>query len=289
LAAVAPTIRRRARSTFWKWIYQGANRRLADPGTALMNYGYASLEEPYQDLGATPELDDERFGIQLYDKVAGAADLRGKDVLEVGCGRGGGATFVFDRFGPRSMTAVDLSDKAMAHCRAVRSRPGLTFTTADAHDLPLADGSFDVVLNVESSHCYADIPRFLSEVHRVLRPGGVLLLADARPTELPERRNRLLASEEDSHGLRRHIASSEFDVLEEEDIAPNVFRALQIDSPRRKELITRRVHKRLQPIAMEFYGVEGSKLYDRYARGQITYLRFVLRRRAVSPGIPAAS
>lgn len=245
-----------------------------------MNYGYAPLEEPYQDLDVAPDLDDERFGIQLYNKVAGAADLRGKDVLEVGCGRGGGATFVFDRFGPRTMTAVDLSEKAMAYCRAVRGRPGLTFATADAQDLPMPDGSFDVVLNVESCHCYADIPRFLSEVHRVLRPGGLLLLADARPTELPERRNRGLVREEDSHGLRRHISASEFDVLEEEDIAPNVFRALQIDSPRRKQLIARRVRKRLQPIAMEFYGVEGSRLYDRYARGEVTYLRFVLRMRS---------
>ena len=50
-------MRRRARSTFWKWVYQGANRRLSDPGTALMNYGYAPLEEPYQDLGVTPDLD----------------------------------------------------------------------------------------------------------------------------------------------------------------------------------------------------------------------------------------
>jgi ubiquinone/menaquinone biosynthesis C-methylase UbiE len=280
LATVAPSLRRRARRTFWKWVYQGANHRLSDPGTALMNYGYAPLEEPYEDLGVAPDLDDERFGIQLYNKVAGAADLRGKDVLEVGCGRGGGATFVFDRFGPRTMTAVDLSEKAMAHCRAVRGRPGLTFATADAQDLPMPDGSFDVVLNVESCHCYADIPRFLSEVHRVLRPGGLLLLADARPTELPERRNRVLVREEDSHGLRRQISASEFDVLEEEDIAPNVFRALQIDSPRRKQLIARRVRKRLQPIAMEFYGVEGSRLYDRYARGEITYLRFVLRRRS---------
>ena len=105
----------------------------------------------------------------------------------------------------------------------------------------------------------------------------------------PSAATGLLVREEDSHGLRRHISASEFDVLEEEDIAPNVFRALQIDSPRRKQLIARRVRKRLQPIAMEFYGVEGSRLYDRYARGEITYLRFVLRRSAVSRGTPAAN
>merc|ERR1719335_1617700 len=47
-------------------------------------------------------------------------------------------------------------------------------------DLPFADGSMDVVLCIESSHCFADFERFLAEVRRVLRPGGRFSLADLR-------------------------------------------------------------------------------------------------------------
>jgi SAM-dependent methyltransferase len=40
--------------------------------------------------------------------------------------------------------------------------------------------SFDAVINVEASHCYPSLPRFLAEVARVLRPGGHFLYADVR-------------------------------------------------------------------------------------------------------------
>lgn len=276
-------LRARAKKTIWRWIYDAANHRLTDPGTAFMNYGYAPLEEPYQELGLGPAAEPDRFGIQMYNKVAGAADLAEKDVLEVGCGRGGGATFVFDRFRPRSLTGLDLSGKAIAHCQAVRRRPGLTFVRGDAENLPFADGSFDVVLNVESSHCYADVPRFLAEAHRVLRPDGLLLLADARTTRLPEGRQSGLVREEDSYELRKQVEGSSFDVLDQEDIASGVFCALQLDSDRRRRLIERRMPARLQAQAFDFAGVEGSRMYRLYAAGEVTYLRFVLRKRIAWP------
>jgi SAM-dependent methyltransferase len=40
--------------------------------------------------------------------------------------------------------------------------------------------SLSIAINVEASHCYADVPRFLAEVQRVLTPGGLLLFADFR-------------------------------------------------------------------------------------------------------------
>ncbi|GIS42930.1 MAG: hypothetical protein Ct9H90mP15_09700 [Candidatus Neomarinimicrobiota bacterium] len=38
--------------------------------------------------------------------------------------------------------------------------------------MPFDNDSYDVIINVESSHCYPSIPQFLSEVKRVLKPGG---------------------------------------------------------------------------------------------------------------------
>ncbi len=46
---------------------------------------------------------------------------------------------------------------------------------------PLPSNCLDVILNVESSHCYHDQPKAFSENFRVLRPGGYLLWADMRP------------------------------------------------------------------------------------------------------------
>jgi len=52
--------------------------------------------------------------------------------------------------------------------------PNLTFVEANAEELPFEDSSVDVLVNIESSHTYPDLGRFLHEAARVLRPGGAL-------------------------------------------------------------------------------------------------------------------
>jgi ubiquinone/menaquinone biosynthesis C-methylase UbiE len=57
----------------------------------------------------------------------------------------------------------------------------LDFVRGDAQNLHFPDQSFDAVINVEASHIYPNLERFLGEVARVLRPGGHFLYADFRP------------------------------------------------------------------------------------------------------------
>jgi SAM-dependent methyltransferase len=276
-AWIPVTLKPRLQKSVWKVVYGTASRGRADTVSTFMNYGYASLEEP---LGQPSDGDGgpDVYGLQLYERVAGAAELGGKDVLEVGCGRGGGTAFVFDRFGPRSMVGLDLADSAIARCRRLYARPGLTFVQGDAESLPFPAASFDVVLNVESSHCYPNVPRFLGEVHRVLRPDGVLLLADARTTKLDGRGAGKFMPRADVPQFLSELRESAFTVIEQEDISANVLRALQLDSPRRRRQIESRVPKRLQSRALAFAAVEGSWLYQRYAAGELTYLRLVLQK-----------
>ena len=61
--------------------------------------------------------------------------------------------------------------------------PNLSFCVGDSEKIPFKDESFDILLNVESSHCYGNIPLFLAEVKRVLKPGGFFLWADFRLTK----------------------------------------------------------------------------------------------------------
>jgi ubiquinone/menaquinone biosynthesis C-methylase UbiE len=49
--------------------------------------------------------------------------------------------------------------------------------------MPFPASSFDAVVNIESSHCYESMDAFLSEVCRVLRPGGQFFFADLRSTD----------------------------------------------------------------------------------------------------------
>lgn len=284
-----------SKKLFWRWFYSVLSIRRRNLITALLNYGYAPVDEQpsgaEQDVaGARPAdnsdhavagqawIDEQqgvdRYGLALYGVVAGAVDLSGKDVLEVGCGRGGGAAFVFDRFKPRTMTGVDLAKTAIQRCRELHARPGLHFAVADAEDLPFPDGSFDAVISVESSHCYPNFNTFLSEVRRVLRPGGFLLIADFR---------RTTAGTDDEPGtdvagLREQLAARGFNALDFEDITPNVLRARQLATPRTRARTEGRVPRPLQKYLLEFSSVEGSAIYRAFDEGHMSYVRLALQK-----------
>jgi SAM-dependent methyltransferase len=264
---LAPGLRPGLEKTLWRGFYELASLGPGGGAAALMNYGYAGPDE------TRPAADMDRFGLALYAAVARGGELRGQDVLEVGCGRGGGAAHVFDTFGPATMTGIDLARTAVGHAGRRHGRPGLSFRVGDAHELPFGDASFDAVINVESSHCYPDVARFLSEVARVLRPGGMLLMADFRGSGPAAQ-----AGGGDVELLRSQIAGAGFETVAEEDITPCVVRSLSLGSPAVRDRVARRVPRPLRRHALEFSGIEGSMIYRSFVDRERTYLRFSLLR-----------
>jgi len=275
LARLSPRSRSRAQKLLFKAGYYAVNRFISSAEIGFLNYGYAPIDERVEQLELSPESEVDRYGIQLYDKIVGAVSLRGLDVLEVGCGRGGGAAFVFERREPRTMTGLDLSARAIETCRRRYARPGLRFVAGDAERLPFPDASVDAVVNVESSHCYPSMDRFLAEVTRVLRPGGMLLFADLRAT-----RNEDAGDEPgraDVARLRSQIAAAGLVVVDEEDITANVVRALALNSPRMRALIERRAPNPIRSEVLNFAAVEGSATYRSFETRELSYLRMILR------------
>lgn len=252
----------RGKRLLWRTWYQFLAARYRDPGWTFMNYGYRSPEGPRLPLDASDEAD--RSFIQLYDAVARGAPLAGRDVLEVGCGRGGGAAYVARAFDPRRVVAVDLSPRAVALCRKRFAHPRLWFEVGDAERLPFGDDSFDVVLNVESSHCYGRFDLFLREVGRVLRPDGHFLYADFRPRdEVP--------------AWRASLQAAGFAVIAERELRPGVVAALDADEVLKRSLIDRIVDRPLTRIFGEFAALAGSELNAALRDGTLDYRAFVLR------------
>jgi SAM-dependent methyltransferase len=173
------------------------------------------------------------------------------------------------------MIGLDLARRAIARCRARYVRPGLSFVVGSAERLPFADRAFDAVLSVESTHCYPDPPSFFHEVARVLRPGGLLLLADLR-SSAPTREG--VFAREDAQQLRRQLSQAGFRTLEEEDITANIVRALELDTPARRARIERRVPKPLRRHVLYFAAVQGSPVYKAFAAHELAYLRFALEK-----------
>jgi SAM-dependent methyltransferase len=252
----------RGKRLLWRGWYQFLAARYRDPRWTFMNYGYRSPDAPAPPLDPSDEPD--RSCIQLYDVVARGAPIAEREVLEVGCGRGGGAAYVARALAPRRLVAVDLAPRAIALCRSRFAQPNLWFETGDAERLPFTDASFDVVLNVESSHCYGRFDLFLREVRRVLRPGGHFLYADFRPAE-------------ELAGWRASLMAAGFAIAAERDLRPGVVAALDADDAAKRTLIEQLVDRPLLGIFREFAALHGSTLNDALRRGDFGYRAFVAR------------
>jgi SAM-dependent methyltransferase len=231
----------------------------------FMNYGYADDESDVTLPALKAEDMAERYCARLYHRVASAVDLKGKNLLEVSSGRGGGASYVRRYLFPSSLTGVDISRSAVAFCRRRHRVPGLRFVQGDAMDLPLFDASVDAVINIEASFCYPDFDRFLVEVRRVLKPNGHFLYADLRLDREVEQ-------------LRSALNRSGLVLIEQEDITAAVVRALTVDSARRRGLIDRHVLWPLRGVMRTFAGTSGTRMPTLLNDGRLRYLRFVLQK-----------
>ena len=99
----------------------------------------------------------------------------GQRVLEVGCGRGVGTEIIFERFGARQVVAFDLDPDMVAQARQRLDSyllDQLVLAVGDATAIPAADGAFDAVFDFGIIHHVPDWRATVSEIRRVLRPGG---------------------------------------------------------------------------------------------------------------------
>lgn len=103
-------------------------------------------------------------------------------LLDVGCGTGTFAGMLAATALPARIVGLDYS-AAMCQVAADKARPTglqdrIRFVTADSEHLPFADGSFDVVTCGNSFHHYPHQQNVVTEVRRILRPGGRFMLID---------------------------------------------------------------------------------------------------------------
>ncbi len=246
---------------FWKVWYPFITRRMGSDPVTFLNYGFWPPEG--ETVALQPEDEINRAAIQLYHHVASGDNLAGKNVLEVSCGHGGGASFVKRYHKPKTYTALDLNPEAIEHNRKAHDGLGIDFRTGNAQALEFPDNHFDAVINVEASHCYPRQDEFFKSVYRVLRRGGKFLYADFR-TEATE-----------PH-VPRDLLAAGFTIDSHEDITPHVLRSLTRNSARYLELARKFAPWILLPYMKMFAGVKGSFVYNRFVNREYLYYSYRL-------------
>lgn len=196
--------------------YEEVSEQLPSSELIFLNYGYVdAASEPCRWIA--PKDRRHKLHLSLVKHVMSGVELVGRTVLEVGSGRGGNCYYLSQYTGAKKVYGIDLCEANVRFCRAVHRLPNVSFLRGDAEQLPFGNETFDVVLNLESSHCYPHFERFLAEVHRVLKPRGMFCCADLWFLEFLEL---------DWKQRKKALDSAPFSLISEEDISEPVFQAL---------------------------------------------------------------
>jgi ubiquinone/menaquinone biosynthesis C-methylase UbiE len=254
----------RLRQILWHWVYNIIAFRDTSGKFIFMNYGY----DDNKDEPLLLEKQDEpyRYFIQLYNHVVKDIDLQNKDIVEVGCGRGGGGAFLLRYKNLRSYAGIDLSETAIKWCNRQLQFANASWTQGLADALPVPDNSVDVVVNVESSHCYPSMEKFLSEVRRALRPNGYMAFCDIRRSSGVDK-------------LDANITASGLQVIKRYEITHQVLDALDHVTHLRDSQITSVFPAMFRRAVRDFAAVKGTAVYNMLKTGQMKYLCYLLQKK----------
>ena len=222
-----------------------------------MNYGFSQPENQH-------ETNLDTFSENLYRHLFNQTTLENKDILEIGCGRGGGCELLLN-YHPNAVTGLDFSEKGIKFCQNTYRNTPIKFVAGNAEILPFPDRSFDVIVNLESSHCYGNRAAFFSEVFRTLKPNGIFLYAD-------------FMGSIHFHKRPVQLENTGFNSVLQEDITANVLLAMERSAPYKKQLIEKLVPWPFRKIINDFVGLPGSDIYTRFKSNQSTYFSIVCRK-----------
>lgn len=192
---------------------------------AFLNIGYSEWYQPHV-LGSSQRRLAARVGSTLARHLSATDGVR---LLDVGCGRGGPAIHLADRFGFR-VTGLDLVSYNIAQAIENAQSQGSTaeFAVGDATQLPFFSNSFPACTAIDSLVYLSHRATVFEEISRVLEPGGVVVLSDLlRRPDVDASERGAVASFADAWDMpppgtveeyRRGLADANLDLGEFEDI-----------------------------------------------------------------------
>ncbi|MBZ0091091.1 MAG: class I SAM-dependent methyltransferase [Sulfuricellaceae bacterium] len=102
--------------------------------------------------------------------------LKNSRVLDAACGCGYGS-FILANNGANRVTGVDIDPESISYSNRIYKMDGISFVVGNALTLPSESGQMDAVVSYETIEHLGRPIEFLTEINRVLRPGGTLILS----------------------------------------------------------------------------------------------------------------
>lgn len=203
-------------------IWRGFDTVLDTDG--YLNLGYSTGRQSHA-IGAPQR--------RLIDHVARHLATRGigdgDRLLDIGCGRGGPAEQLTNQLGI-DYIGIDLVPYNINHARTTVTGPSTTFLLGNATNLPFTDARIDSAIAIDSI-VYIESPQAVfDELHRVLVPGGQLVITDLFVQEASPRQSAVLRRFTERWGFpplrdrstyRGHIEAAGLVIHDEEDLTPN--------------------------------------------------------------------
>lgn len=133
--------------------------------------GYSRLPRSVEGLDGAPEWPALR---------ALLPDLRGRRVLDLGCGYGWFCRWAHQH-GAARVLGVDVSEKMLARATATAQEPAIDYVRADMEDLDLPAAAFDLAYSSLAFHYLENLDVLIGRVARSLTPGGSLVFSVEHP------------------------------------------------------------------------------------------------------------
>jgi len=220
----------------------------------------------------------EQAQINLLDHCSALVKPCGS-VLDVGCGHGGTAIYLAERFGC-DVVGLTLSEKqkqiARANAVSARQEDRVRFLATDAENYSYPPAAFDLVWTMESSEHFGDKQQYFRNLANTLRAEGKLLLA-AWTGSMETVRVRAVASAFlcpalwTADAYEAAIVNAGLRVTHREDLTARVVRTWEICRDRAR--LARAAHALLPRAAREF--VDGIEIIlEAYGSGDLTYTIF---------------
>ncbi|WP_196140279.1 malonyl-ACP O-methyltransferase BioC [Aliikangiella sp. G2MR2-5] len=174
----------------------------------LIAKAFSDAAEQYDDFAfLQKEVADRTFERLGYMRI------KPKAILDVGCGTGYCSRYLRDSFKRAKVTGVDIAPGMIAKASQQQSLfRKIDYQVADVDSLPFKDNQFDLVFSSLTIQWLPDLKKTFTELHRVLKPGGLLIFSTLGPDTLTELKQSWQQVDSDIHVnsfLDMHIVGDE--------------------------------------------------------------------------------